>query len=137
MKKNFSILIIEDDDIDAKALQRALTQIGIAADLMYRAYDGIEALELLKQKKPPLPCIIIIDINMPRMTGIEFLQHLHQDAVYGSSPAFILTTSNSNADKQAAYESHVTGYMLKENVGKSFSNFIQFFEAFTETIELP
>ena len=76
--KTVSLLIVDDDDIDAMALKRALHKLKLLNPL-YRARDGIEAMELLRSGQLPKPYIILLDINMPRMNGLEFLEALRAD----------------------------------------------------------
>jgi CheY-like chemotaxis protein len=113
------ILLVEDDDVDAEALQRAIRKAGIANPLILAA-DGQEALETLDGRTgmpPEQPCVVLLDINMPRMNGIEFLRAMRgKDAMKGNV-VFLLTTSGRPQDKAAAYDLQAAGYVLKENLG--------------------
>lgn len=136
----FSFLIIEDDDVDAKSLERALTKARLTNQI-FRAYDGIEAMAMLRgdgKYIPPLqPCVLIVDINMPRMSGIELIRNIRNDSNLKNMVVFILTTSNSAVDKMAAYDLSIAGYILKEKVGKSFADLTTFLEQYVKMIELP
>lgn len=116
----FPILLVEDDEIDTETIKRILKREQITNPL-YCANDGVEALELLTQENSnaiPQPCVILLDINMPRMNGLEFLERLRHDEKLRKNIAFILTTSARNEDKVMAYNLSVAGYVLKENMGR-------------------
>ncbi len=114
-----SILLVEDDEIDVEALGRALRQAGVKSAL-HSACDGVEALAMLRgtggHKKLAQPCLILLDINVPRMSGVQFLKELRGDEALKRSVVFILTTSGRGSDRLLAYEHNVAGYFLKENL---------------------
>ena len=134
--KTVSLLIVDDDDIDAMALKRALHKLKLLNPL-YRACDGIEALELLRAGKVPKPFIILLDINMPRMNGLEFLEALRSDPELTHAVVFILTTSKSDEDIMAAYREHVAGYLLKQRMDSDFMQVISLLDHYWRIIELP
>lgn len=135
-----NIFLVEDDDGDAKAVIRAFNKAKIANPII-RAYDGLEALEALRGEnghvKPPFPYIILLDINMPRMDGIQFLKELRSDEELCNSIVFILTTSSSDTDKAEAYGFNVAGYIVKENAGRDFLNLIDLIDNYWRLVELP
>lgn len=114
------ILLVEDDAIDVEVVKRTLKKESITNPL-FCAHDGTEALEILNNgsggKEIPQPCLILLDINMPRMNGLELLQKIRNSETLKQNIAFILTTSNRNEDKVAAYNLSVAGYILKQNIG--------------------
>ena len=114
-----SLLLVEDDDIDVEAFGRAVKKAGIKSSL-HSACDGVEALAMLHgtggHKKLAQPCLILLDINVPRMSGVHFLKELRGDEALKRSVVFILTTSGRAADRLLAYEHNVAGYFLKENL---------------------
>jgi len=134
--KAVSLLVIDDDDIDTTALQRALKKLKLANPL-YRAKDGLEGLELLRGNKIPKPYIILLDINMPRMNGLEFLEAIRADAELTQSVVFVLTTSKSDEDIMAAYREHVAGYLLKQRMDNDFLQVISLLDHYWQVIELP
>lgn len=138
--QNIHILLVEDDDVDAEAIQRAFRKQRIANPFTV-VPDGIEALKVLKgedgHERLPRPYMILLDINMPRMNGIEFLQALRQDPQLSTSIVFILTTSDSDEDKVAAYAEHVAGYLLKARAGADFLDLIDMLGAYWRIVELP
>ena len=115
--KVLHILLVEEDEVDVRALRWAFNKLKIANPLTV-ANDGVEALELLKAM--PRPYLIITDINMPRMNGIELLRSIREDEQLRDSIVFVLTTSNDEQDKIDAYNLNVAGYMLKSDMGSSF-----------------
>ena len=134
--KAVSLIIVDDDDIDAMALKRALHKLKLLNPL-YRACDGIEALELLRTGKIPKPYIILLDINMPRMNGLEFLEALRSDPELTHAVVFVLTTSKSDEDIMAAYREHVAGYLLKQRMDSDFMQVISLLDHYWRIIELP
>jgi CheY-like chemotaxis protein len=134
-----NILLVEDDDIDAEAIQRAFKKYRIANPLT-RVADGIEALKFLRGEgveQLTRPYIVLLDLNMPRMNGIEFLQELRRDVKLTDSVVFILTTSNDERDKTAAYSEHVSGYIVKSQVGEDFTRLIELMDCYWRVVELP
>lgn len=124
--KYVNILLVEDDEVDIMNVQRAFKKNKITNPL-HIARNGIEALELLRGENgqgpiDPIPKIILLDINMPKMGGIEFLKEIRNDPSFKSISVFIMTTSNEESDKMAAYNLNVAGYILKP---LSFESFVQ------------
>ena len=132
--KPVTILLVEDDEVDVKALRWAFDKLKIANPVSV-ARDGVEALELLKTL--PRPFLIITDINMPRMNGIEFLRHVRASKEHRDSIVFVLTTSNDEQDKIDAYNLNVAGYMLKSDMGTSFTRAIALVENYWKIVEFP
>lgn len=115
-----NILLVEDDEVDIMNVQRAFKKNTIQNPL-FIARNGLEALEMLRKEEVPFPHIIILDINMPKMNGIEFLRELRSDDTFKSASVFVMTTSNEDSDKINAYNFNVAGYILKP---LSFEKFI-------------
>jgi len=115
-----SILLVEDDEVDVMNVKRAFSKNNIKNPL-FVAGNGVEALEMLNNTLVPLPRIIILDINMPKMNGIEFLKLLRKDEKLKSISVFVMTTSNEESDKINAYHLNVAGYILKP---LSFEKFV-------------
>lgn len=133
-------LLVEDDDIEIRALKRSFQKLKIANDIIV-AHDGIEALEVLRgengHKQLIQPFIILLDINMPRMNGLEFLKKIRKDPNLDQSVVFVLTTSNDEEDKLAAYKSHIAGYIVKDNAGESVVNALDMLDRYWRVVELP
>ncbi|MFC6999307.1 response regulator [Rufibacter roseus] len=115
-----NILLVEDDEVDIMNVQRAFKKNSINNPL-HIANNGLEALEMLRSGSIPMPPIVILDINMPKMNGIEFLQELRKDPELNRISVFVMTTSNEDSDKINAYNLNVAGYILKP---LSFEKFI-------------
>jgi len=138
--KPLNILLVEDDDGDAKAVQRAFQKAKIANPII-RAVDGMEALDILRgangKAKPPAPFLLLIDLNMPRMNGIQLIKALREDKDLRHSIAFILTTSRSEEDKVAAYDLNVAGFIVKSTAGQDFLNLVSLVDCYWRIVEMP
>jgi CheY-like chemotaxis protein len=135
-----SILLVEDDEVDIETVRRAFREHGVTGRLIH-AEDGVAALEILRgtEDTSPLrrPYIILLDLKMPHMNGLAFLQELRQDPVLCRSVVFVLATSADLQDMDLAYEARVAGYILKENIGPDFTKALHFLEAYQSLVILP
>lgn len=135
-----NIVLVEDDDVDAQAAQRAFKSLKIINPI-HRAKDGIEALEMLRGEngKTPIasPHILLIDISMPRMDGLDFLAAIRQDDKFRRTIAFMLTTSKRDEDKCAAYDLNIAGYIVKGDLSRGFIDVTKFLEHYWRLIEFP
>lgn len=135
-----NILLVDDDEIDVETVKMELRDQRICNPVVV-AQDGVEALEILRGEnghtKLPTPYIILLDINMPRMNGHEFLEAIRQDAELKSSIVFVLTTSSADTDRFQAYLNNVAGYIVKDNAGDHFQNAIKLLEHYWKVVELP
>ncbi len=129
-----NLLVVEDDEIDVKALLRAFKKLKIANPVTV-AKDGIEGWEAIQAL--PRPYLLILDINMPRMNGIELLEKIRASEKFHDSIVFILTTSTDDQDKFEAYNLNVAGYMLKSDMGASFIRAIEMVERYWKVVEFP
>jgi len=111
MSKSLNILLIEDDTIEVMKFKRVLKKLGLNHKII-EANDGGEALSILKDKVV-IPDVVILDLNMPKINGIEFLQILKADDYLKYIPAIILTTSNNHKDVLECYKIGIAGYVLK------------------------
>jgi CheY-like chemotaxis protein len=134
------ILLVEDDYVDAQHIMRSFQQHKVANPVTH-VIDGVDALNILRGEvgytRLPRPYIILLDINMPRMNGLEFLQALRRDPELKRSVVFILTTSISDEDIMAAYNAQIAGYLLKSKVGEDFLEFIKLLNMYQVIIEMP
>ena len=135
-----SILLVEDDKIDQKSLQRSFKKMRISNPLQI-ANDGVEAWDILTQADgaPELsrPFMIILDINMPRMNGIELLRKIRAHDTLKDTIVFMLTTSNDEKDKFEAFNCNVAGYMLKTDMDNSFMEAVELVENYWRVVEFP
>ncbi|MEX2271957.1 MAG: response regulator [Vicinamibacterales bacterium] len=135
--KPLNILLVEDDQIDQMNIKRAFERNKIGNPL-YIAEDGLEALEMLRDGRVPEERrLILLDLNMPRMNGIEFLKRLRADPALSHSPVVVLTTSDDEQDKVNAYDLNVAGYLVKP---VTFTNFVELTAALNKywtLVEMP
>lgn len=119
------ILLVEDDRVDIMIVQRALKKIDVRNPL-YVARTGVEALGMLRgegyPKIEPTPSLILLDLNLPKMGGIEFLKELRADPVLGTLQVTVLTSSDEPSDRAAAFEYEVDDYIVKPHSFNDFSN---------------
>jgi CheY-like chemotaxis protein len=134
------LLHVEDDDICLMMLNRTFKKAKIANPISV-AHDGIEALELLRgtngRPRLPRPFLILLDLNMPRMDGIEFLKELRKDEELKKSIVFIMTTSGADEDKVKAYNLGVAGYILKSNPANAFLEAAALLQTYCRVVEFP
>ena len=138
--ENIHILLVEDDDGDAMAVERTFRKARIARSIM-RAVDGIEALQILEGTNghPPIeqPSLLLVDLNLPRMNGIQLLTAIRDDPELHNAVIFVLTTSNRQQDKTAAYALNVAGYILKEKAGDDFQSLFRLVDSYRRIVEFP
>lgn len=139
--KLINILLVEDDEVDVMNVRRAFKKNNIQNPL-YVAPNGLEALNMLRSEDgqpliPPERRLILLDLNMPRMSGIEFLQELRSDPKLRSIPVVILTTSNQDQDRLRAYDLNVAGYLLKPVQFGNFSDLMASLNTYWAMCELP
>jgi len=135
-----SILVVDDDKVDMMAIKRSLRALKIANPII-EARNGIEALERLRGEngceKVPQPCLVLLDLNMPRMDGIEFLAELRADPALRRILVFVMTTSVADEDRMRAYEKNVAGYVQKHRPGQSFLESVTMLELYWRVIVFP
>ena len=125
--RTLNVLLVEDDEVDVMNVKRAFKKNNITNPL-YLAQNGIEALQMLREpgaasdKVPINRRLILLDLNMPKMGGIEFLKELRSDPILKPTPVIVLTTSNEDRDRVEAYHLNVAGYILKP---VTFANFAE------------
>ena len=136
MKNNRPILLVEDDKIDAMTVRRAMKDLKITNTLVH-VYNGLEALDHLKNLNYEKPCIILLDLNMPKMNGIELLKVLKNDTLLKKLPVVVLTTSNAEKDKTESFNLSVAGYMLKPVDYKQFVDVIKDINFYWTISEIP
>jgi CheY-like chemotaxis protein len=142
------LLHVEDDDICLMGLVRALKKANVT-NAVSSAHDGIDALEMLRgtggRERLARPFLIVLDLNMPRMNGIEFLTELRRDEDLKRSIVFVMTTSNADQDKFKAYDLGIAGYLLKSNPadarkanpGDAFREAAMLLDAYFRVVEFP
>ena len=119
MRNSKPILLVEDDRVDAMTVKRALKDLKITNRLVH-ALNGEEALNLLRVGSNGNPCVILLDLNMPKMNGVEFLKVVKADDVLKSIPVVVFTTSQEEQDVDESFRLSVAGYIVKPADYKKF-----------------
>ncbi|HZI08837.1 MAG TPA: response regulator [Myxococcus sp.] len=135
--RTMHILLVEDDEVDVMNVRRAFERNKIANPI-YVAENGLEGLRMLRDGTVPRGRrLVLLDLNMPRMNGIEFLREVRQDPELSGVSVVVLTTSNEERDKVDAYKLNVAGYLLKP---VTFINFVELTSALNKywtLVEMP
>lgn len=131
-----TILVVEDDDIDYKLILRSFEKRKIA-NVVVRAIDGVDALEKIESGEIKKPFIILLDLNMPRMNGQEFLREIRKHPKYSDTVVFLVTTSDDDEDIRQGFSQHVAGYFLKDNVGDSLDQVVDVINGYWQIVVLP
>jgi CheY-like chemotaxis protein len=132
-----NILLVEDDEVDVMNMRRAFTKSHILNPL-YVASDGQEALEKLRGGDVPADRrLVLLDLSMPRMNGIEFLRELRRSPDLAPTTVVVLTTSNDERDKIEAYNLNVAGYLIKPVTFESFRELMVALNKYWSLVELP
>lgn len=135
-----SILLVDDDDIDRKTVRRAFRQLKIANPI-HEAKDGMEALSILRgadgHARLAPPFLILLDLAMPRMDGLEFLAEVREDEILQTAIIFVLTTSRADEDRTAAYRKNVAGYIVKTDFGNEFMRIIEMIDHYWRVVIFP
>ena len=132
-----NILLVDDDEVDAITVKRAFAASQMPAKISI-ARNGIEALELLRSGTIPAERrIILLDINMPKMNGIEFLRELRADPTLQAATVVVMTTSNEDSDRIEAYQLNVAGYIVKPVTFQAFEKIVAKLTSYWQMMELP
>jgi CheY-like chemotaxis protein len=136
----FSILVIDDDDVAAEAVVRGLRKHELHCPIVL-AEDGHVALQILRAehatRRIAKPYLALLDLNMPRMNGFEFLRALRADPESRATLVFVLSTSGSDTDRARAYDENIAGYMLKANLGPQLKGLAHFLRDYNSIMLLP
>lgn len=140
MAPTVNLLLVDDDEVDVQGLKRAFAKSKIANPITV-AHDGIEALEILRgengRTKLAKPHLILLDLNMPRMNGIEFLEAIRADDELKRAVVFMVTTSKAEEDKARAYGYNVAGYIVKQDPAATFMQAVSLMEHYWKIVEFP
>ena len=136
MPNLLNILLVEDDAVDVMNVRRAFKKANITNPL-WTAGNGIEALALLRDGSIPKNRVVLLDLNMPKMNGIEFLRELRADPDLKATSVVVLTTSNEDRDRIEAYKLNVAGYLLKPVTFPSFVDLMAALNKYWTLVELP
>jgi len=136
MQNSKPILLVEDDTVDVMTVRRALKDIQVTSELVATG-DGEQALAYLRDDGNAKPCVILLDLNMPKMNGTEFMQIVKADEALRRIPIIVLTTSNSDQDISKSFELGAAGYMLKSVDYKKFMQIIKTVDLYWTLSKLP
>lgn len=132
-----NILLVDDDEIDVMTVRRAFSKANITNKL-FVATDGIEALKLLRSDGVPATRrLVLLDLNMPRMSGIEVLREIRGDPALHALTVIVLTTSNEDRDRVEAYRLNVAGYLLKPVTFHAFAEVMATLNKYWTLMEMP
>jgi CheY-like chemotaxis protein len=135
----FSILLVDDDDVAAEAVVRGLRKNDMQCPVVL-AEDGGVALEIMRDghatRHIANPYVVLLDLNMPRINGFEFLQAVRSDQQLRGTVVFVLTTSGSDKDRTRAYDLNIAGYMVKSGLGPQLKGLAQFLIEYRSVILL-
>ena len=136
MQSSKPILLIEDDEVDVMTVKRAMRDLKVTNQLVSIG-DGEEAIEYLRTENTTKPCIILLDLNMPKMDGGEFLKIVKADKALKKIPVVILTTSNSDRDVIESFKQGAAGYMVKSVDYEKFVETIKAIDRYWSLSKLP
>jgi len=136
MKNLKPILFVEDDSIDAMTIKRAFMELKVTNPLVHKA-NGSQALEYLRSKSNKKPCVVLLDLNMPKMNGIEFLKIIKADDELKSIPVVVLTISEEERDIAESFRLSVGGYIVKPVDYKKFVEAVRLLNLYWTLSELP
>ncbi len=132
-----TFFVVDDDEVATLAIMRALDQLGIGNPVVL-ARDGEEALRRLRDPNgPKSPLIILLDLNMPNMDGIELLGQMRTDPALSKTVVFVLTTSDAPSDIDTMYRLGISGYVLKEDALSSIKPAVEMVRDFAAVVTLP
>lgn len=133
---NISILHVEDDTVDAESLERSFRRNKVTNPL-YHAENGLQALAMLRDSSVPKPRIVLLDVNMPKMGGLEFLDEIRKDPELQHLTVFMLTTSSQEVDMVRAYRYNVAGYIVKPASSEKLHALVRTLSEFWNLSEFP
>ena len=136
MQNSKPILLVEDDSIDVMTVKRAFRDLEVKSELIPTG-DGEEALAYLRDDGNTKPSVILLDLNMPKMNGTEFLKIIKGDDGFKEIPVIVLTTSNSEQDIAKSFELGAAGYMVKSVDYKRFMEIIKTIDSYWTLSKLP
>ncbi|MGD0572367.1 MAG: response regulator [Sedimentisphaerales bacterium] len=130
------ILLVEDDSVDAMTVKRAFSELKVTNELV-RVVNGEAALNYLREHLDKKPCVIMLDLNMPKMNGVEFLKVMKSDKELRQIPVVILTTSKDDRDKMESFKACVAGYIVKPVDYKKFVEAMRILNLYWTLSEMP
>ena len=136
-ERALNILLVDDDEVDVMTVKRAFQKANITNKL-FVASNGIEALEMLRSGAIPVTRrLILLDLNMPKMNGLEFLREVRSDPALATLTVVVLTTSNEDRDRVDAFQLNVAGYLLKPVTFHTFAEVMATLNKYWTLMEMP
>lgn len=139
-KRAVHVVLIDDDEVDVEAVVRSFRLHGLPNQItIFR--NGAEAIGAMRgrfgRELASEPFLVLLDLNMPMMNGIEFLDEIRSDPNLRRAIVFALTTSETDEDKRAAYERHVAGYLVKSHMGVTYGSLTEMLDNYWRIVEFP
>lgn len=128
-----TVFVVEDDDVDFMTIKRSFAKSRITNPLV-RATNGQQALTMLQNKAVAYPFVILLDLKLPKLSGLELLSSIRADAGLADAVVFILTTSSDERDIIRSYQHNVAGYFVKEQAGSHFLDICQVLNGYWQTV---
>ena len=136
-ERALNILLVDDDEVDVMTVKRAFQKANIS-NPMFVASNGVEALQLLRSESVPASRrLILLDLNMPQMNGIELLREIRNDPALHAITVVVLTTSNEDRDRVEAFQLNVAGYLLKPVTFQTFAEVMSTLNKYWTLMEMP
>jgi len=136
-KNDVTVLLVDDDEIDVMGVKRAFTQSDLKNKIVV-ASDGRQALDILRDgSSVNRPYMMLLDLNMPRMNGIELLENMRSDPALKDAIVFVLTTSRAREDRQKAYDHNVAGYIVKGEVREGYLDAVGLLKHYSDVVQFP
>jgi len=136
MKTRRPILLVEDDQIDVMTVRRALKDLKVSNQLEVRQ-NGEDALDYLKNQNQARPCLILLDLRMPRMNGLEFLEEIKKDQKLRTLPVVVMTSSEEEQDILQSYQHGIAGYIVKPVDYRSFVEALRTVDLYWTLSKIP
>jgi CheY-like chemotaxis protein len=131
-----TLFVVEDDDIDYMTIKRSFNSMKIGNPIV-RAQDGKEAFDMMINKEIQTPFIMLLDLQMPRVSGIELLTKIRQTPNIKDTVIFVLTSSADEKDIVSSYQHNVAGYFVKDEVGKEFLEILYLLNGYWKIVHIP
>lgn len=130
------LLLVEDDEVDAEAVLRAMSKTGFDAPHSH-VVDGEEALGWLNAYEGEDPVVMLLDVNLPRLRGLDLLDRIRSHERWRNMVVFMLTSSDDPTDVERAYGNHVAGYVKKDDQGDGYARLLNIIQAYDDTGQVP
>lgn len=135
-EKDVTLLLIDDDDVDVMGIERALRKLEVRNPVI-RARDGIEGLAKLREcASSHKPFLVLLDLNLPRLNGLELLAEIRKDPTLSNAVVFVLTTSKAEEDKHTAYQHNIAGYIIKSQMSDGVMRAMEMLHGYWRVVEL-